>query len=144
MKPDWDKLAESAPSSVFIADINCTNEDSLCSKVGVQGYPTIKVYKDGKMEDYKGGRSFDELLEFVNTELAVQCDVSDLENSGCSEKAIQYAIKWQGKKSDDSALVTKELSRLSGMLEQSMTSDLKAWLRERISILKQLVPSETM
>lgn len=35
MKPDWDKLAEESHSSVFIADVNCSNEDKLCQDNGV-------------------------------------------------------------------------------------------------------------
>jgi thioredoxin-like negative regulator of GroEL len=144
MKPDWDKLSEQAPSSVFIADVNCTDEDGLCQKMGVQGYPTIKVFKDGEVSNYEGGRELDELLEYVNTELAASCNVGDLEGSGCSDKAIQYASKWQGKKAgaDGPASVAKELARLEKMMNESMTNDLKKWLRERVSILRQLSESK--
>jgi hypothetical protein len=29
MKPDWDKLAEEAPSDVFVADVNCGDETEV-------------------------------------------------------------------------------------------------------------------
>lgn len=50
MKPDWDRLAEEAHSSVFIADVNCSDEEDLCKENAVSGYPTIKVFKDGEVE----------------------------------------------------------------------------------------------
>jgi hypothetical protein len=37
-------------------------EEELCQEVGVQGYPTIKVYRDGIEEEYEGPRSFEGLL----------------------------------------------------------------------------------
>lgn len=134
MKPDWDKLAEEAHSSVFIADINCSDQEELCQKAGVQGYPTIKVYKgDGSVDDYQGPRSFDGLMEFVDENLAVKCDIASVEAT-CSDKAPAYVAKWKAKADD----VENEIARLSGMLDKSMTPDLKTWLRERLAILQQL------
>lgn len=136
MKPAWDQLAESVDASVFIADVNCSDQDDLCSKNEVKGYPTIKVYKDGEVSDYKGGRSFEDLMEYVDENLAQKCNVEKL-TENCSEKAVKYADKWKSKPADD---VAKELKRLNGMTDSSMSSDLKKWLRERLHILRQLAP----
>jgi thioredoxin-like negative regulator of GroEL len=134
MKPDWDRLAEESHPSVFIADVNCSDEAELCEKNGVAGYPTIKVYKDGAEDKYNGPRGFEELKDYVDENLAVHCNVHDMASSSCSEKAQGYANKWKDKSKED---VEKEVKRLSGMLDKSMTRDLKVWLRERLNILKQ-------
>lgn len=134
MKPDWDQLAEEAHSSVFIADVNCSDEADLCEENDVAGYPTILVYKDGKAEKYNGARGFEELMEYVDENLAVKCDIGKLEET-CSEKASGYVTKWKARSLADQK---KEIDRLGGMLDKSMTSDLKAWLRERHTILQQL------
>ncbi|GKY96084.1 hypothetical protein MPSEU_000568500 [Mayamaea pseudoterrestris] len=138
MKPDWDQLAAEAHPSVFISDINCSEQEELCSENNVQGYPTIKIYKDGKVEDYKGGRSLSDLQDFVDAELAIKCDVSDPVGSGCSDKAKAYIHKWSSK-SDLAEAAKKELDRLSGMSDSSMKADLKQWLNERMAILRQLM-----
>jgi hypothetical protein len=70
MKPSWDKLGDeyAGSSSVLIADADCTaGADELCSQFGIRGYPTIKYFLDGDSEgqDYKGGRDFDSMKEFV-------------------------------------------------------------------------------
>lgn len=137
MKPDWDRLADESHPSVFIADVNCGDAEELCAEVGVQGYPTIKTYRDGKEEDYNGARSYEELFEFVDTELAAKCNVDTME--GCSDKAKKYALKWTSK---DEADVKKEIGRLGGMVGKSMADDLKSWLRERLALLKQLAPAD--
>lgn len=139
MKPAWDELADNVDNSVFIADVNCSDEQDVCEEVGVKGYPTIKVYQDGEVTDYKGGRSFEDLLEYVDNNLAIKCKI-DNTAEGCSEKALKYIGKWKAKDKSD---VAKELTRLEGMVGKSMTSELKGWLRERMSILKQMVPASS-
>lgn len=133
MKPDWDKLADEAHPSVFIADVNCLNYYNLCQEYGVHRYPTIKVYKDGVETPYNGGKSYEELSTFVDENLAVKCDVS--QPSTCSEKSQKYFEKWQSKAETD---VQKELTRLQGMPQKDLTLELKKWLVERMDILKQI------
>ena len=59
MKPAWDELMaafEDSPTSL-VADVDCTAAgESICSKVGVQGYPTIKYGDPNDLKDYNGGR----------------------------------------------------------------------------------------
>ena len=105
----------------------------MCSQNGVGGYPTIKVWKDGKVEDYNGSRDFDGLMDYVNENLATLCDVEKPDT--CSEKAQKYITKWKAKEAAD---VEKEAARLEGMMGSSMAPDLKKWLRERRQVLRQL------
>lgn len=137
MKPAYDKLGDTfeGSSSVGIFDVDCTVEQDLCSTKGVSGYPTIKYYKDGDKEgkDYQGGRDFDSLEKFVKEELERPCDVSTTE--GCTDKETTYINKMKAKEAEKR---TKELERLEGMSGKSMTSDKKAWVSQRMHILKGL------
>ena len=47
MKQAWEDLGTEyeASASVLIGDVDCTVHSGVCSKHGVQGYPTIKYYK---------------------------------------------------------------------------------------------------
>jgi len=78
--------------SVLIADVDCTaGGESLCSKNGVKGYPTIKVFKkDGspRGEDYNGARDYNGLKRFVEANLAgPECSLADKE--GCSPAELK-------------------------------------------------------
>lgn len=71
MAPTWEELAgKFAGTSVAkVAKVDCTLEESkeLCNEQGVDGFPTIFLYKNGdKVEEYLGSRSLDDLFEFVN------------------------------------------------------------------------------
>jgi len=81
MKPDWDKLmAEYKDSaSVLVADVDCTaSGKSLCSEVGVKGYPSIKYGDPSALEDYKGGRDFASLKTFADG-LGPSCGPANLD-----------------------------------------------------------------
>merc|ERR1711862_717376 len=54
-------------------------------EVGVQGFPTIKHGDPNALEDYEGGRDFDELKKFAEDNLGPRCgpanlDLCDAEN----------------------------------------------------------------
>lgn len=131
MKPDWDRLAEEAPSDVFIADVHCEDQNDLCEENNVRGYPTIKYWLNGEEHSYEGGRSYDDLNTFVLDELATKCTYSDMDK--CSEKAKAYMTKWADKTSEEKE---KEVERLEVMAQKSMKADLKRWIVERSRILK--------
>jgi hypothetical protein len=90
MKPAWDQLAANYESSdkVIVADVDCTAKgEPLCSRFGVEGFPTIKYFNppDEDGEDYEGGRDFDALAEFAAT-LGPGCSSSTPDN--CSEQQL--------------------------------------------------------
>jgi len=68
MKPDWDKLMvkfEDNPN-VLVADVDCTADGKpLCTTHGVEGFPTLKHGNPDNLQEYDGGREFDDLLEFA-------------------------------------------------------------------------------
>jgi thiol-disulfide isomerase/thioredoxin len=68
IKPDWDKLMHEfeGSSTKLIADVDCTAEgEPLCNDMGVQGFPTLKWGDPSDLQDYNGGRSFEDLKEFA-------------------------------------------------------------------------------
>ena len=101
MKPAWDRLGSEYKdsASVMIVDVDCTAEGSgTCSKVGVQGYPTIKYYNAGdkKGKDYQGGRDYDSLKSFVSKTLDKPlCDA--VTKKGCAKNEIDFLKKMDGK-----------------------------------------------
>merc|ERR1740120_626737 len=72
--------------TALVADVDCTAEgESLCSKQGVQGYPTIKYGDPAELKDFQGGRSYDDLKKFASENLGPTCGPG--ENLGlCDEK----------------------------------------------------------
>jgi len=82
-------MAEYAGSdSRLIADVDCTTEgQSLCEKVGISGYPTIKYGDPDDLKDYEGGRSFDDLKTFAEENLGPTCGPANLDLCDAKKKA---------------------------------------------------------
>jgi len=108
MKPSWDRLMDEFKdsSSSLVADVDCTVEEELCSQNGVEGYPTIKYGDPADLQDYQGGREFDDLLSFAKENLGPVCGPKNLDL--CDEaqkKAIEDA---QAMSDDDLKAAIKE------------------------------------
>jgi len=78
--------------SAGIYDVDCTAEgQALCEMVGVKGYPTIKHGDPSKMDelqDYDGGRDFEDLKKFAEEKLGPVCGPKSLEACDSTEKGI--------------------------------------------------------
>jgi len=93
MKPAWDQLGDDFADSttVLIGDVDCTVEESLCGKYGVEGYPTIKYFTastDPMGDSYEGGREYDDLKAFADENLGPSCSNDNLDLCDDEQKAI--------------------------------------------------------
>jgi len=90
MKPDWDKLmdAYASSSTQLIADVDCTADGKpLCDAAGVKGYPTIKWGDPADLQDYQGGRTYDDLKKFADENLKPMCSPKNLDLCDDDKKA---------------------------------------------------------
>jgi FKBP-type peptidyl-prolyl cis-trans isomerase FklB len=75
-----------------------------------------------------------ELVEILGDKVPVlTCDV--VSGDGCNDKELKYVAKMKLKSIADQK---KELHRLSGMVGQKMTADLKDWVKRRVYALSLL------
>merc|ERR1711904_101349 len=72
--------------SGLVADVDCTVEEDLCSKHGVEGYPTIKYGTVGNLQDYNGEREYDDLLKFAKENLGPTCGPKNLDLCDADQK----------------------------------------------------------
>ncbi|KAK8998226.1 hypothetical protein V6N11_083619 [Hibiscus sabdariffa] len=85
LAPEFAKLGASfkKAKSVLIGKVDCDEHKSVCSKYGVQGYPTIQWFPKGSLEPkkYEGPRTSEALAEFVNTEGGTNVKIATLPSS---------------------------------------------------------------
>jgi len=67
LAPEYEKAAhELEGKGGALAKIDCTSEQTVCSKYDVKGYPTIKLFrKDGSNSEYQSGRTADAIVKFM-------------------------------------------------------------------------------
>jgi len=115
MKPDWDKLMDQFKdhANILVADVDCTaGGKSLCTDLGVRGYPTIKYGEPGDLQDYKGGRDFKSLEEFAKG-LKPQCSPANIDLCDDEKKAEIERLQKISKEDRE-----KEIADKTGELEK--------------------------
>jgi len=60
LEPEYEKAAKQLQNEdppILLAKVDATQESDLASRFGVTGYPTLKIFRKGKVSDYKGERN---------------------------------------------------------------------------------------
>ena len=78
-KPEWEKVKAEYDGKVvngyklIFTEINCTNEspevEKMISTYKIEGYPTIKMLKDGQVIEYDAKPTQATLIQFIQTVL---------------------------------------------------------------------------
>ena len=58
------KLAEEG-STLLLGKVDATEESDLAEKFEIRGYPTIKFFNNGKQLEYNGGRTADDIVNWL-------------------------------------------------------------------------------
>jgi protein disulfide-isomerase-like protein len=71
LAPKWSELAEvvtdtaSDLQNFVIAKVDCTENQDVCTRFQVRSYPTLKLIANHKVYSYNGGRTLEDLKEFL-------------------------------------------------------------------------------
>jgi len=90
MAPDWDKLTADfeGKADALVAEVDCTAEGKpICDANGVKGFPTIKWGDVASLEDYQGGRTYDDLKKFADENLKPICSPANIDLCDDDKKA---------------------------------------------------------
>merc|ERR1712198_480980 len=74
LKPEFEKAAPTLKANdppVYLAKVDCTDDGKdSCSKYGVSGYPTLKIFKGGELSsDYNGPRDASGIVKFMRSQV---------------------------------------------------------------------------
>ncbi|KIR38827.1 protein disulfide-isomerase domain [Cryptococcus deuterogattii 99/473] len=66
LAPHYEEAAtELKEKNIKLAKVDCTVEQGLCGEFGVNGYPTLKVFRNGSPTDYAGTRKADGIVSYM-------------------------------------------------------------------------------
>lgn len=89
MQPDFDKLKKDFKDTpnVLIADADCAGSaQNQCGQLGIQGYPSMKVWKGGKPSDFNGARDYAGMKRYIEKELNPRPACSLESKDACSKE----------------------------------------------------------
>lgn len=129
MAPDWEKLSADFENDEygFVAEVDCTADGKpLCDGEGVRGFPTLKYGDPTSLEDYQGGRSYDDLSKFAKENLKPVCSPSNID---LCDKDKKSKIEELMKKTKD------ELSKLIEAEEKKL-EEAEKWFKDEVEKLQ--------
>lgn len=66
LAPHYEEAATALKEkNIRLAKVDCVAEADLCQDKGVQGYPTLKVYRKGEFTEYNGPRKADGIISYM-------------------------------------------------------------------------------
>lgn len=71
LAPHWQKAATELKGKIKLGALDATVHSVTASRYGVQGYPTIKFFNKGDVEDYDGGRTSSDIVTWANDKVAL-------------------------------------------------------------------------
>jgi len=93
----------------LVADVDCTaGGKDLCDANGVRGYPTIKWGDPSDLQDYQGGRTYDDLKKFAEENLKPMCSVKNIDLCDDAKKADIKKYQDMSAEDLDAAIATEE------------------------------------
>ncbi|KAJ3316022.1 protein disulfide-isomerase precursor [Boothiomyces sp. JEL0838] len=69
LKPEYERAATELLEKVPLAKVDCTVEKTTCEDYGIQGFPTLKIFRDGTPSDYKGQRTSTSIVDTMKKQL---------------------------------------------------------------------------
>lgn len=91
LAPAWSKLEAKfeGHASGFVGSVDCTSDGKpLCDENGVQGFPTLKWGDPSGLEDYEGGRNYEDLESFAESNLKPICSLANIDLCSDEKKAL--------------------------------------------------------
>jgi len=96
LEPEWASAARQLAGRAKLGAVDATQEQALAQQYGVQGYPTIKEVIKGKIQDYQGGRTASDIVQYVEAKLLqyakplelVELTSPELMDASCLNKQI--------------------------------------------------------
>ena len=105
----------------MLAKLDCTAHQDVCSKYGVSGYPTLKIFRNGEVaKDYQGPREADGIVKVMRSE------------SGPSAKELKSKEEIEKFLSSNDAVVLAYISAGNDKLKEIFT---------KVCFMEFLVPS---
>ena len=103
-------LADFAGSTTqLIGDVDCTAEGKpLCDAAGVKGYPTLKWGDPSDLQDYQGGRTYDDLKKFADENLKPICSPKNIDLCDDDKKAEITKFQSMSDADIDAAIAAEE------------------------------------
>lgn len=121
LEPEYAKAAKTLKddgSDIKLGKVDATIENKLAEKYAIQGFPTIKFFKKGKIVDFTGGRTAEEMVSWLKKKTGPPAkEVDSVEDLKAFIDARNVAVVgfFQDKASDEAAKFMEAAGSIDGV-----------------------------
>ncbi|KAG8181198.1 hypothetical protein JTE90_013168 [Oedothorax gibbosus] len=125
LAPEYDKAAsilKKADPPIPLAKVDCTSDagKDTCSKYGVSGYPTLKIFRSGEFSsEYNGPRDADGIVKYMKSQVGPSA--KELQTIEDAEKVVKEDVVVIGYFADASSSLKAEFLKAADKLRESVS-----------------------
>lgn len=121
----------------LVADVDCTTDDgqALCEQHGIEGFPTLKWGDPMALEDYNGGRDYEELKAFADENLKPMCSPANIDLCDDDQKAT--IEKFQAMSTEDLSAAVEEATTKLSENEEFLMAEIEKLQEKYESLMKE-------
>jgi len=119
LAPEYEKAATELKDIVKLAKVDCTTENEVCKENDVQGFPTLKVFKNGKPKEFGGKREASSIISYM--ERQVKPAVTEVTADGFEEFKKSDKVVVVGFFGDATSEAYKTFSSVADELRDDMS-----------------------
>lgn len=97
LTPTWHRLSKAlqdSGSSTKVAKVDCTVHRRVCSRFGVQGYPSLFYINDGVVYKYQQSRTLNSFLDFLNGGWEKAEAIGPIADETLLSTIVDTAVEW--------------------------------------------------
>nr|CCA27018.1 thioredoxinlike protein putative [Albugo laibachii Nc14] len=97
LAPTWNRLSQvlrERNGNARVGKVDCTVHRRVCSRFGVNGYPTLFFVSDGQIYKYQGPRNVNALVEFISTGHKAATPVGPIPDETLFSSVVDTMIEW--------------------------------------------------
>jgi len=119
------KVLAEAGSEIKLASVDATIDQELAQKFEVKGYPTIKFFSDGTTFEYSGGRSQDDIVNWLKKKTGPPAeDLTSVDQLNKLKEANQVVLVGAFKDTDsDAAIAFIQVAKTMDEIPFAITSN---------------------
>ncbi|XP_045584983.1 protein disulfide-isomerase A6 homolog [Procambarus clarkii] len=92
LAPHWQKAATELKGKIKLGALDATVHTVMARRYGVQGYPTIKFFNKGEVEEYNGGRTSSDIVAWANDKVSANIPPPEVTQI-TDEESLEEACK---------------------------------------------------
>lgn len=136
LAPEYEIVATKLKGTIGVAKVDCTVEKDLCARFGIQGFPSLKIFRGpDSASDYKGGRKADDIIDIMKRQAlpaVVELESAKVKEFSTSDKVVVIGV-FSSKDSNEAKAFNAVANNMRDKFSFGITTDKSSLSNHKVS-----------